>query len=148
MAFHLLLRLLCFIFWYIMHHLKPFSFAGLGIFEQAADWCYIRQTWWRTILCSLPNWRTPSHYIFIQQQNNLFNSVHLCAHLTGMQIMRPVARRTFTLTPTGLFLRVNQCEARNFCQLGNEYSIVKYINILRVTKFSTCKKCKLSANCK
>ena len=28
------------------------------------------------ILCSVLNWRTPSHYLFIRQQNKLFDCVH------------------------------------------------------------------------
>lgn len=29
------------------------------------------------ILCSVLNWRSPSHYIFIRQHNNLFHRAHL-----------------------------------------------------------------------
>ena len=33
------------------------------------------------ILCSVLNWRTPSHYIFIRQENDLFDSAHLLCKL-------------------------------------------------------------------
>ena len=46
------------------------------------------------------------------------------AHRTRVQIMRTVARRTFTLTRTGLPLRVDKYEPHNCRQFSTEQSIV------------------------
>ena len=57
------------------------SRAGYNISH--TDKCGVQSN---AILCSVLNWRAPSNYIFIRQQNNLFiviTSVHN-AHLTRM----------------------------------------------------------------
>ena len=60
---------------------------------------------------------------FIQPCAFVIASVHH-AHLTPVKIVRPAARRTFTLTHTELLLRVDKYEPHNFRQSGNEQSIV------------------------
>ena len=45
---------------------------------------------------------------------------------THMQIVHPAARRAFTLTRTGLLLRVDKYEPRNFRQFGTEQSIAYF----------------------
>ena len=73
----------------------------------------------KSILCLLPNWWTPSHYIFICQQNNVFDQPHLL--LQASRVQMPSARHapmphTFTLTCSGFLLRVdNYYEPHNFC---------------------------------
>ena len=45
---------------------------GLGMMKSA-----VRDAINQAILCSIPNWRSLSHYIFIREINNLFHCAHL-----------------------------------------------------------------------
>ena len=42
----------------------------------------------KPILCSVLNWQSPSHYIFIRQQNNLFDRAHLLLQACITHILR------------------------------------------------------------
>ena len=41
--------------------------------------------WDSSILCSVLNWQSPLHYIFIRQQNNLFDRAHLLLRVDQFQ---------------------------------------------------------------
>ena len=69
-------------------------------------------------VCSVLNWRSPSHYIFIHQQNNLFDRAHVIASVHNAHLTR-----VLTLTRTGLLLRVDQIEPHNIRQFSTEQSI-------------------------